>query len=70
MLVDKDGVCILDDNYIDLFKCVLDFGFHDVYFFLFLKLFHGMCVVALTLPVLTMSGQYFHPLIVMLLMSG
>ena len=62
-------MCILYGNDVDLFECVVDF--HDMWFKFCLQIFiDGMCVVALAHAAKTISGATFHPLGVMLLMSG
>ena len=60
-------MCILCDNYVDLFECTLDFYNKSFVSKLFID---GMCVVALAPATKTMSGTMFHPLAMMLLMSG
>ena len=61
-------MCILCGDYIDLLECIVFMrGSLSVVSRFF---FDGMCVVALAPVTSTMSGATFHPLVMMLLMSG
>jgi hypothetical protein len=62
-------VCILYGNYVDLFICTFDFvvGSLNLVSSAFID---GICVVALALAAITMSGATFQPLAMTLLMSG
>ena len=60
---------ILCSNYVYLFKCILDICNRD-FCFVFKFFIDGICVVALAPVARTISGAMFHPLDMMLLMSG
>ena len=63
-------MCILCDDYVDLFEYILGFFKEGRFNFVSKFLIDGMCVVALALATKTMSEVTFHPLVVMLLTSN